>query len=348
MAIANILHSQEYSSHSSTPLNFDVRLLPKRGNKGGQGHSGKGALTLPTEALGTQFLRDYGGINPPKVLKIMSRQLRFEKSTRVVQLNIVETIRRRPYLDPKVLEEREKRAAELRANSISVRAIQFGWECRDSVFSVEWEKDCIDECGIFFEDDRRELRIKYFVPTETRIIAVRFSTINWTACSLFVRGQPTVFLSLHSPPSFESEATPEEFDSPELIMDSIRSAYDIRLRRRLSAFDVEHALVAPYTSLAIRLICSTERDVMLFRRLSRVAQLYEPQDFDYPVERRGLFSARNLDMLKAWLRKLDFEVAFQVEALTRALSVDVQEMLDLRTHIDDLVKHANCFGVIMI
>jgi hypothetical protein len=125
---------------------------------------------------------------------------------------------------------------------------------------------------------------------------------------------------------------------PTQMIRSDGSVYDIEPRRRLIAFDDEHAQVAPYTSLAIRLICSKDADVMVFRRLSRVAQLHEPLDFDYPVEYRELFSARNLDMLQVWLRDLDFEVAFQVESLTRALVVDVQEMLDLRADINDLVE----------
>jgi RNA-dependent RNA polymerase len=334
--IANILHGPEYSS---ALLNFDVRLFPKRGyGRRGQGHSGNGALTLPTEHLGLHFLRNYGGPMAPKTLMIANRRIRFEKSKRVARLDVVETIRRLPYLDARALEEREKRAAELRATNISVRAIQFGWECRDSVFSVEWEKkDYIDACAIVFQDDPRELRIKYFAPTETRIIAVRFSLINWTATSLAVRGQPTVFLSLHLPPSFEGEITPERMHEIQRFR-SNGTVYDIEPRHRLSAFDDEHAQVAPYTSLAIRLICRTDADVMLFRRSSRLAQLHEPLDFDYPVEHRGLFSTRNLELLQVWLRELDFEVAFQVESLTRALTVDVQEMLDLRADVDHLVE----------
>jgi RNA-dependent RNA polymerase len=336
VAIANILHSPEYSVYSLALVNFDVRLFPKRGR--GQGHSGMGALTLPTEELGRQFLQNYGGPMAPKILTIANRAIHFEKSKKEARSDVVESIRHLPYADPKELEKREKRAAELRATSISVRTIQFGWECRDSVLSVEWEKkDYIDACGIFFRDDPRELRIKYFAPTETRIIAVRFSLINWTATSLSVLGQPTVFLSLHLPPSFESEMTPEKMQVTQMMRPN-GTVYDIEPRRRLIAFDDEHARVAPYTSLAIRLVCSKDADVMTFRRLSRVAQLHEPLDFDYPVEYRELFSARNLNMLQVWLRDLDFEVGFQVESLTRALVVDVQEMLDLRADINDLVE----------
>jgi RNA-dependent RNA polymerase len=344
IAIANILHSPEYSSYSL--VNFDVRLFPKHGRRG-QGHSGMGALTLPTEELGRQFLRNYGGPMAPKILTIANRTIHFEKSKKEARSDVVESIRHLRYADPKELEDREKRAAELRKTSISVRTIQFGWECRDSVLSVEWEKkDYIDACGIFFQDDPRELRIKYFAPTETRIIAVRFSLINWTATSLSVQGQPTVFLSLYLPPSFESEMTPERMRTQ--IIRPNGAVDDIEPRRRLNAFDDEHALVAPYTSLAIRLVCSKDADVMAFRRLSRVAQLHEPLDFDYPVEYRGLFSAPNLHMLQVWLRELDFEVAFQVESLTRALIVDVQEMLNLRADINNLVEERGAHHASML
>jgi hypothetical protein len=256
-----------------------------------------------------------------------------------VRSDIVETILRLPYIDPKVLDERQRRAAELRASSISVRTIQFGWECRDSVFSVEWEKNnYIDACNIYFEDNPRGLRIKYFAPLETRVIAIRFSQISWTATSLSVRGQPTIYLSLQTPPSFESEITPERADQILLLSRPNSTVYDAEPRQRLTAFDDEHARVAPYTSLAIRLVCSSEADVLQFRRFCREVQTLEPLDFDFPVERRGLFSAENLDMLQNWLQDMDFEVAFQVESLTRALIVDVQEMLDLRPDVDQLVE----------
>jgi RNA-dependent RNA polymerase len=336
VALANILHSQEYSSYSSSLLNFDIRLFPNR--RTGHGHSGQGALTLPTEALGVQFLRDYGWPTA-QIITVGNRTLRFVKSKKNVRSDVVEAIRRLPYLDPKVLEEREKRAAELRESIISVQTIQFGWECRDSVFSVEWEKYCIDACSIFFEDNPRQLRIKYFAPSETRIIAIRFSQIRWSATSLSVRGKPTIFLSLQTPPSFESEITPERMDQFQRSQ-QVRpngTVYDIEPRQRLSAFDDEYVRIAPYASLAIRLICRDGNHVLRFRRLCRDAQM-EPSDFDYPVEYRSIFSARNLDSLQEWLQALDFEVAFQVESLTRALIVDIEEMLDLRADIDKIVE----------
>jgi RNA-dependent RNA polymerase len=279
----------------------------------------------------------------PKTVSIGTRVLRFSKSKKDVRSDVVETIRRLPYLDAQALKEREDReraAAELRASPMSVRTIQFGWECRDSVFSVEWEKkDYEDKCSIFFGDNPRELRIKYFAPSETRIIAIRFSQIIWAATSLSVEGQPTIFLSLETPPSFEREITPARagqiLASQQLYPNT--TIYDIEPRQRLAAFDDDHARVAPYTSLAMRLVCRARKDVMQFRRFCHQANLV-PLDFDYPVEYRDRFSARNMARLQAWLQDLDLEVAFQVEALTRVLIVDVQEMLDLRADIDQLVE----------
>jgi len=86
-----------------------------------------------------------------KIATVGNRALRFVKSKNNVRSDVVEAIRRLPYLDPKVLEEREKRAAELRGRLYLSRRFSFGWECRDSVFSVEWEKYCIDACSIFLK-----------------------------------------------------------------------------------------------------------------------------------------------------------------------------------------------------
>jgi hypothetical protein len=340
-AIANILHGPEYLDPLSEPWNFDIRLFPNRKRK--SGHSGCGALTVPNRELGSQLLRDYGTVSTGtfRSVSVGSRFLRFTTSRGNARPDIVDAIQRLPYEDPNMLRERERRAAELRQNSISVRTIQFGWVCRDSVFSVEWEKTSyIDMCGIYFNNDPRELRIKSFAPSETRVIAVRFSQIAWSATSVSVPNQPVVLLFLNSPPSFETEVTPER--AAYLVAaqgsDFRGTVYDIEPRKRLTAFDDDHARVVPYTSCAIRLVCSTQADVMQFRQLSRVAELYEPQDYDYPVEYRELFSSQNLAMLQSWLRFLDFEVAFQVESMVRSLALDVQEMLSLREDIDLLVE----------
>lgn len=336
-ALAGVLHNSEYSPATSSLMNFDVRLFPNK--RRGHGHSGTGALTLTTEALGLKFLYDYGQPEARSTISLGNRVIKFSKSKRNARSDVVETIRHMPYRHPEVLEERERRARELQANSISVRTVQFGWECRDSVFSVEWEKkDYVDACAVTFSDDPRELRIKYFAPNETRIIAIRFAQISWTATSISVRGRPTIFLSLTKPPSFESEATPERMGQIQASLRPNGSVYDIEPRHRLVAFDDECAQVAPYTSLAIRLICKSETDVIQFRRLGKVAQLPEPQDFDYSVEYRGLFSDFKLAALQEWLRVLNFEVAFQVESITRALILDVSEMLELQVDINRLAR----------
>lgn len=324
-------------------MNFDVRLFPnKRTNFG---HSGSGALTLSKEALGLKFLENYGSLQglprPRLTLNVGNRTLKFAKSRRNPQSAVVETLRHLPYNPPEIQQQREKRAQELQSNIISIHTIQFGWECRDSVFSVEWEKkDFVDACGLSFKDDPREIRIKFFAPDTTRIIAMRFSQINFTATSLSAHREPTIFISLQSPPSFEREATPERIQQI-LSSRTIRpngSVYDFEPRQRMSAFDDDSAAVTPYASLAIRLVCKSSNDIKMFRRLGKTAQLPEPQDFGYTVEYRDLFSAFKLAALEEWLPSLDFQVAFQVEALIRSLVVDLQELLHLQHDINRLVR----------
>ena len=287
-----------------------------------------------------QFLQSYGMPTPTNLIQLGSRCIRFEKSRRVARADVVDTIRHLPYEDPREREERQRRADILKKSTVSIRTIQFGWECRDSVLSVEWEKNnFIDACAIILNDDPRELRIKYFGPHETRVIAIRFSQIAWSATSLSVQDQSAITLSLHEPPSYESEVTPER---EEYLLGSAGprfkgTVYDLEPRGRLAAFEDDQARVAPYASLAIRLVCHTSSDVIEFRKMARLAGLTEPQDFDYPLEYRRIFSRANLYRLQSWLEMLDFEVAFQVEALTRSLVLDVQEMLSLRDCIDDLV-----------
>jgi RNA-dependent RNA polymerase len=334
--IADVLHGPDYTSHSSLPLNFHVHLFVDRRRSGG--HKGQGALTLPTYDLGVQFLQDYGEPMGRKRLSVDGRAIKFTKSRKDPRPAIVEDILRLPYQDPRAVEEREKRTRQLQGESIPLKKVQFGWECRDQVFSSELEyrftgdvpvfgsqalrpQDRFLTCRLSFDDERREIRIDLgYTESESLIIAIRFSQILWCSANISSGSQPSIFFSLATPPAYETQA----------IAPNTK-------RQRLVALDSSHALVAPYTSLAIRLVCEDLNGPEKFRRLSRIAQLHNISDIDYPVEYRKLFSVAVLDVLENWLRELDWLVAFQVQALVRSLVVDPTEMLGLRSHLTHIV-----------
>ncbi|KAG5644736.1 hypothetical protein DXG03_007865 [Asterophora parasitica] len=317
-ALANIFHGPRYSGLSPLPLNFHVFLFKDK--RGGRQHSGSGTLTLPNRIIGAQFLGEYGeGSHPRLDCIVCNRRIKFSTSQRQPRSDIVEIITRQPYIDPRVAEEKDTRDRALRADTVSFTTLQFGWECRDSVFSIEWEHTIPDYRGsVSFDDDRRELRIKIPRSMDTLAVAVRFAQINAASVHTTISKQPIVYMTLFTPPAFEIETTP--------------------LRTRLAALPIEgHARVSPYTSFAIRLVCSSTQELATFRKLSKVVQLQHDNRETY-VERRGLFSVTVEEELQHRLRRLNWCISFQLESLLRSLAVDMTELLDLLPDIVTLTQ----------
>lgn len=77
--IANILHGPEYAHFSTLPLNLEIYLFPDNRRKL-HAHSGLGALTLPSIAVGLQFLGQFGGQFPRQNIFVGGKTIRFEAS----------------------------------------------------------------------------------------------------------------------------------------------------------------------------------------------------------------------------------------------------------------------------
>jgi RNA-dependent RNA polymerase len=320
--LAAILHSPGYIGRSSSPMNFEVRLY--RDKRRMRDHSGSGSLTLPTVEAGQKFLYEYG----MRGLSVDNRTIKFRRSNKSAPPDVVQALRTMPYLDPRAAQEEDRQTSELRSASILVSTLQFGWECRDQVFSIEWERN-IENCGLFFEPERREIHIKHFTPCKTIIIVMRFSQIVWSSAHMSSSQQPVIFFSLAIPPAFESV--------PEFLFD-LSSIPGPPLRQRLSAYSPQHELFAPYTSLAIRLLCRTREGLKQFQQLCRGARFpAKPGDFGPPVEYRGLFSENVQRNFCASLLELPWLVAFQLLSLVQALVADVKEMLALIPSIKNLI-----------
>lgn len=333
--LAKILHGPRFQELSPLPFNFHVYLF--KGNRGMGSHKGCGALTLPSTEIGNRFLSDYGeGMYRTSDCVVGNRRIKFSPSKRSPRPEIVETIIRQPYIDPRVAEEKEKFDRSLASKRVLLETLQFGWECRDSVLSVEWEHHFEDTGFISFDDDRRELRIKMPRARDTLAIAIRFSQISTMSACGSISGQPIIFLSLTTPPAFEIETTSIPPATSILPATSIPSAPS---RTRLVALPIgDHARVAPYISLAIRLVCHSQREMMKFRDLCKSLHLHLLADMDYIVERRGLFSATVMEGVQPWLRRLNWSISFQLESLLRNLAVDMKELLDLMPYVVKLVE----------
>ena len=276
------------------PVNVEVKLHT-RDRRPGARHSGTGVFTVTVETVARRFLQEYGGELPPNTVYILRRPVFFTQSRNQPQ---------RGTLD-----------------KIPISGIEFGWECRDSVFSCEWSKSLDPSGSLGCDRDRREFRI-VFGP---KVIALRFAQINWTSCGMD-GSSPVICFNLDSAPIFEEAiATPQPNSSP-------------FARTRISSLDPAHERVVPYASLAVRFICRSRSCLQMFRELCTTINFRKPSDDIYRKEDRQLFSAELEQQLGRWLEQLEFEVAFQVEKIVRDSSVDFREILAIREAVEYLVR----------
>ncbi|KAI8995541.1 RdRP-domain-containing protein [Trametes punicea] len=328
--LANVLHSPPFLQPTAAPINFDVYVFPRKKRSPWQ----SGALTLPTSDVGEQFLALYGGKTAKNTLTLGTTRINFQLSNRAPRRDVLERIRRLPFEDPRLVQARERDTAELQACQARIVTIQFGWECRDHVYSIEWERSC--SASLTFDVDRREFRIEVgdLGLNDTRIIAIRAPQIAWVSAAVHQpTGVPVIFFSLSNPPAFETR--------PSILHDLAavfsRSGPQIPQRRRWSAFDESHEPIAPYTSLAIRLECSSQNDLNMFRKTAQAAHT-RPDSFAYHVERRGLFAEALRQDYESWIVRQPMTVGFQVEALLRGWLLDLKEVLRLRGPIEDILR----------
>ncbi|KAG6872879.1 hypothetical protein C0995_005737 [Termitomyces sp. Mi166 len=319
--LSKILHGPRYSPSYPTPINFHVFLFKDK--KGQRQHSGCGTLTLPSQQIGHKFLDEYGdGSATTSSFTVGGRRVNFTTSRRMVRPEILESITRRPYVDPAAFEERERRERVFREERVSIRTLQFGWECRDSVFSVEWEHSP-ESCHLFFNDERRELRIEIPRARDTTLaIAIRFSNLRTKSAHTTHFGEPVILLTLETPPAFESD--PLEEGKPRIRLTSLPL--------------LDHERLLPYVSLALRFVCESSSNLRTFLELCKEAKIHHINNTECLIERRGLFAPHVARQLGCWLQSLDWCIAFQVESLLRSLSVDMTEMLSLIPFIEDLKK----------
>jgi RNA-dependent RNA polymerase len=165
----------------------------------GIGHSGIGRFTVAVKSVAFQFLKEYGGERPLKMFRLAARQVVFEPSDDWPVGEVVQKLQRTPYVDPYAQAEKQRMIEEAEANRVPISGIEFGWECRDGVFSCEWEK-LLDPLGSFvgYDVDQRGFRINF----ESKSIALRPAQITWASCGMD-GPLPVICFNLGSHPIFE-------------------------------------------------------------------------------------------------------------------------------------------------
>ena len=336
-AFADELHSPRYLQQSKQLWNFHVKLFPPKRNRPGHIHGGCGKVTVPEEDLGRNLLLDFGGDSR---LSIAGRRIQLKSSKDTPNTAILEKIRREPYVQPEVEQRLAAIHESFQQNSVGVHTLQLGWETRGGVFSVEWEKHFQDYCNLAFNDTRREIRIRQIdQPDIVRSIAIPWSQISWSTTYYADEGHPAIFLSLYSPPIFDTENTAQTLLIQSILGPQVIAPPKRQRLRELYPDDADLIRVLPYATLSIRLLCRGTGDLRTFRYLCKTANLPAPKDYPYHAEYLTIFSETDLEQYRRWTSTLDWSVAFQIEALLRGRIADVKEILSIRRLVDNMLDH---------
>lgn len=328
-AVASVLHGPGYLQFHTLPLNFDIRPLPGRGSA---------ILTLPSVDVGKKFLKEYGGYRPRcrLVAGRLRHTLQFEEGRQDPRPEMVNRLRQTPYVDPIKEDQQLKLAAEFRTRLIRVSLLQFGWECRDGVFSIEFERPCYDRARLRFDGETRQFRLRLHECDDNIVVAIRASQVSGISVGTDLPSmKPAIFFSLFYPPTFESEpptnvALEDFFDMSDMTFPRQNGGPS---RWRLSAIDHEHEPYSEFTSLSMRIVCETDACVSNFRWICRQAHI-PIHEQDFPVLYREIFDLDVLDSFQDWLSTLPWAVAFQTDALLRAGILDPLELLHLAPHLE--------------
>jgi hypothetical protein len=135
-----------------------------------------GLLTVPLEVIGEGLLSIYGdGGN--ETMKIQGHEIKIRKSNKEIRRDVLNIVRTTKWVDPRQrargagAKEWEKKGPELQdgdddiatmEEKIPVDLVQFGYERRDRIFSIEWDSP---KGSNYLKLDPDNRRVEIFLPT---------------------------------------------------------------------------------------------------------------------------------------------------------------------------------------
>lgn len=327
------LHRCTLPTHCQPLVSHFVLSIPPLS---GAGQSRRGELRLPTYEIGTLFMREYGGEQPRTVIKLRSwrKRLTFTLTSTLVQskepqptIPSVASVRGQhrsqtlPHWTPS-----PRRPEVQPAPRVCISAIQFGWECRDNVYSVEYEKTGLHNSHLVFDEDHRQFKLHLLQTDQVLSVVIRASQVVWASIGYGSSPSEVVlFLSLAVAPTYERSPSVPDLNG--------------KGRTQLSALDSQHEQYTPYTSHSIRVLCRNSAGrasgALALRSVCQTAHV-SLHSYVYPVDRRNIFSADIRARYEAWLENELLEIAFQVEAIAWANVMDLQELLRLKPHLQKM------------
>ncbi|KIJ28879.1 hypothetical protein M422DRAFT_269758, partial [Sphaerobolus stellatus SS14] len=305
-------------------LNFHLTLTPS--TKIGYKNDGSGLLTLPTQEVGEDFL-SYVTMLRNKVI-IRGHRIFFSPSEQLPWNSIVEVINKVSFQDPDVEAQREELSKELNALDIRLSKVFFGAFCltEPSVFSKEWERDCLAgypvSGALKMEWEHKLLRVclEALDDDGTLIrqeIIVRFQDIRdiFTGADSF---NSYILFKLYCAPSFEEVPVYRTMNGDK---------HDNRnFKHRVSHLDDAHRVIAAYNP-HLCVILHDSFDLTGFNQACGKAKIYKPRVVQFYLEKRNFFSPQRVQAIGAWYRRLNcWPVAFQVEALLRNGLMNTEEL----------------------
>ncbi|XP_006461307.1 RNA-dependent RNA polymerase [Agaricus bisporus var. bisporus H97] len=309
--------------------NFKVSLHPvKRGKR-----FKFGTFTLVDPRIAIRFLEIYGGNDPLELITMDQSRIDFQQSKDSANENVLDDLARSPWIDPSEERKRIKRNETLYSDSsrLPLKLVQFGWMCRDGVFSIEGE--AYHHPSFFcFDPERKEAHIT-FLPKRyspnTYVIAIRQQSILSTSAHASMDNQAVIHLQLEIPPTF------------------LRRGPNDRQYYRMSSlpFPSFHPRATPYISVSVRLVLVSQKDLRKFFRLANLADLHRAQNHIIRTEYRKLFTDDELDRVEKGILSFEWRVAFQLESLLRNMDIDTTELLGLLPRVDELV---NSYGSLYV
>ncbi|PPQ77522.1 hypothetical protein CVT25_011319 [Psilocybe cyanescens] len=352
-AIAAVLHSEDFAPVTEGRLiNFRVKL--NESTAGGIRNDGTGVLTLPTDTIGSRFL---GYVFNDRI-KIDKRKLKFSKSGKPPPEHLSLTLKKTPYVNPDIEEERQQKVWAL-DTKLRIDTVQFGIFYQSQypekknvpqpprAFSVEWERDYTrNSYGcLHFEYDHKLIRItlgNQLTEEEGRSIAINFASIQKIGAGY--DGKPYICFDTLTPPVLESIQFHRSMTGERIVDNQ-------RYKQRIGAINAAHATVAPYTP-QIRIVLYNHPDMDVveeFTKMCEIAGLSKSmvKHLRGPVQieavKNQFFKPKRMFEIHRTLAKFEWPVAFQLESLLHNGLMHTDDLDWLILRIPSLMHHGNSF-----
>ncbi|KAF7337989.1 RNA-dependent RNA polymerase [Mycena venus] len=334
VSIAQVLHSDDFRAFAKDAaepifrseslstrqllLNFTVELNQSR--VGTTRNDGSGILTLPSGEVRAKLL-DWV-VRRKHPIKILGKKIHLQNKGVIWEREVV-TLSKTPYVDPALEKDHQEKVWALH-EALRVDVVQFGFYYRE----YPLEADPRQPAPLLRLGDENT---EYYGAN----IIITFASIIKIAVGYDPK--PYVCFDTRTPPVLEGIEFHRTLTGDE-VLDSKKS------KTRIGSLEPGHLLVCPYAQqLRIILYNDTTRDMIrVFSELCATAGLPPTLlvRFNHPfvleTSKREFFTAKRLHKLRVLFSKLDWAVAFQIEAFLHNALLHTDEVEQLIPQIQQL------------